>query len=120
MTSTFKKMTCRALVVSLLTLSFTTARAGLISPDQAAQQAAASDRAVVMSVLDRSETVTQLAQLGVDPQTARARVNAMTDQEVQQLAGRINALPAGGDVSTAGVILIIILIAAAVWWFWQR
>jgi hypothetical protein len=44
----------------------------------------------------------------------------MTDQEVQQLAGRINALPAGGDISTAGVLLIIILVAAAVWWFWQR
>ena len=44
----------------------------------------------------------------------------MTDQEVQSLAGRINALPAGGDVSTAGVILILILIGAAVWWFWQR
>ncbi|MEJ6023980.1 PA2779 family protein [Ramlibacter sp. PS4R-6] len=118
MTSTFKKMTCRALVVSLLTLSFTTARAGFISPDQAAQQAAQTDRAVVMSVLDRSETATQLAQLGIDPQTARARVNAMTDQEVHALAQDIQTAPAGA-MSGWGWAAVI-LIAAAIWYFAYR
>ena len=39
MTSTMKKMTCRALVVSLLALSFQTANAGMIGADQAAAQA---------------------------------------------------------------------------------
>lgn len=118
MTSTFKKMTCQALVVSLLTLSFTTAQAGLISPDQAAQQAAQTDRAVVMSVLDRSETATQLAQLGVDPQTARARVNAMTDQEVHSLAQDIQTAPAGA-MSGWGWAAVI-LVAAAIWYFAYR
>ena len=43
----------------------------------------------------------------------------MGDSEVQQLAGRINSLPAGADISW-GAVLLIILIGVAVWWFWQR
>ena len=39
-----KKMTCRALVVSLLALSFQTARAGMIGAEQAAPGAAQTDR----------------------------------------------------------------------------
>jgi hypothetical protein len=41
----------------------------------------------------------------------------MTDGEVAYLAGKIQALPAGGD--TAGVILLILIIAA-IWWVWKR
>ena len=37
----------------------------------------------------------------------------------QSLAGQINAMPAAGISSGAGILLLII-IAAAVWWFWQR
>ena len=56
---------------------------------------------------------------GIDPTTAKDRVGAMSDQEVQSLAGQISAMPAGGT-STGAAVLILILIAAAVWWFWQR
>src|SRR6266536_440416 len=50
MRSTMKKMTCRALVVSLLALSFQTANAGLIGADQAAAVGAAqTDRGMVMA-----------------------------------------------------------------------
>jgi len=119
MTSRMKKMTCRVLVVSLLTLSFTTARASMIGADQvAAAQAAQSDRAVVMSVLGRAETSAQLQQLGVDPQTAQARVNAMTDQEVHALAQDIQTAPAGAmsGWGWAAVVLVI----AAIWYFAYR
>src|SRR6185369_10775297 len=81
MTSTMKKMTCRALVVSLLALSFQTANAGLIGADQAlAAGAAQTERGLVMSVLNRAETAAQLQAQGVDPTMARQRVAAMTDQ----------------------------------------
>src|SRR5439155_17050187 len=45
--------------------------------------------------LSRSDVANQLQSLGIDPSTANDRVAAMTDQEVQSLAGRINAMPAG-------------------------
>ena len=116
MKSTMKKMTCRALVVSMLALSFQTANAGLIGADQAAAASTAqTDRALVMSVLNRAETTAQLQAQGIDPAMARERVAAMTDQEVQALAQDMQNAPAGA-ISSGGW-LAIILIAAAVWYF---
>jgi len=48
--------------------------------------------------------------LGVDPAAAAERANALTDDEVQQLAGRIDSLPVGADISTAGLLLVLIVI----------
>ena len=116
MKSTMKKMTCRALVVSMLALSFQTANAGLIGADQAAPASTVqTDRALVMSVLNRAETTAQLQAQGIDPAVARERVAAMTDQEVQALAQDMQTAPAGA-ISSGGW-LAIILIAAAVWYF---
>lgn len=119
MTSTMKKTTCRVLVVSLLALSFQTARAGMIGADQAAAaQSAQSDRTVVMSVLNRAETTAQLQSMGVDPQAARERVAAMTDQEVHALAQDIQTAPAGA-MSGWGWAAVVIVVAA-VWYFAYR
>ncbi len=56
--------------------------------------------------------------LGVPPEDAQSRVDAMTDSEVRTLAGRIEALPAAGATFTdwqwvmilIGVIIIALLI----------
>jgi hypothetical protein len=116
MRSTMKKMTCRALVVSLLALSFQTANAGLIGADQvAAAGAAQTDRSMVVSVLNRAETAAQLQAQGIDPTLARERVAAMTDQEVHALAQDMQTAPAGA-MTDAGWVAVV-LIAALVWYF---
>lgn len=112
-----KKNTCRVLVVSLLALSFQTAGAGMIGTDQAAAgTGAAAQRSMVMSVLDRAETAAQLQAQGIDPALARERVAAMTDQEVQQLAGDMQTAPAGAGLN-AGGWLAVIIIAGLIWYF---
>jgi Family of unknown function (DUF6627) len=119
MKPTMKKITCRALVVSLLALSFQTANAGMIGADQAlAAGAAQSDRAMVMSVLNRAETTAQLQTQGVDPTMARQRVAAMTDQEVHALAQDMQTAPAGG-LSTAGWVGVVLVIGL-IWYFAYR
>ena len=116
MTTTMKKMTCRALVVSLLALSFQTANAGMIGADQAAAATAAqTQRGMVMNMLDRAETVAQLQAQGIDPTMARQRVASMTDQEVQTLAQDMQTAPAGA-MSSGGWIAVV-LVAALVWYF---
>lgn len=116
MSSTMKKMTCRALVVSLLALSFQTANAGMIGADQAAAAGAAqTDRSMVLSYLSRAETASQLQAQGIDPDMARERVAAMTDQEVRTLAQDMQTAPAGA--LSSGGWLAVVLIAAAVWYF---
>lgn len=112
-----KKMTCRALIVSMLTLSFQVAGAGMIGAEQAVPAGVQQDRNLVLNVLARGDTVAQLKSMGIDPQQARERVAAMSDQEVAQLATDIRSAPAGAD---GGTWLAVIVIAAAVWYFGFR
>lgn len=115
-----KKNTCRVLVVAMMTLSFQSARAGLIGAEQAAADGGAStQRSLVLSVLDRAETASRLQAQGIDPMMARERVASMTDQEVRQLAGDIQTAPAGATLH-AGGYLAIIIIAGAIWYFAYR
>ena len=111
-----KKMTCRALVVSMLTLSFQTASAGMIGAEQVAPAGAQQDRSMVLDVLARGETVAQLQEMGIDPQQARDRVAAMSDQEVTQLASDIRSVPAGAGTDW-GAVLAAVVIVAAIWYF---
>ncbi len=115
--SMMKKMTCHALVASLLALSFQSANAGMIGADQAAG-AGQVDRGMVMSVLSRAETAQQLQSQGIDPAMARARVAAMTDQEVQALAQDMQTAPAGA--LSSGGWLAVVVVAGLIWYFAYR
>jgi len=116
MRTTLKKMTCRALIVSMLTFSFASAKAGMIGADQTA---GTIDRAAIMSVLDRAETAAQLQAQGIDPTMARERVAAMSDQEVQQLAQDMQTAPAGAALHAGGWIAIIV-VAGLIWYYMMR
>lgn len=114
------KTICRLLIALMVWMPYQFATAGMIGTDQAATAASSqADRTTLLNYIGRSDVSSQLQSLGLDPKTAKDRVAAMSDQEVQSLAGHINALPAGGT-STGAAILLLIIIAAAVWWFWQR
>ena len=102
MNSTFARITCRILVASMIALPWQ-AQAGMIG----------TDVAVTRAVVDRGEIAKQLQVLGISPQVAQERVAALTDAEVASLAGRIDALPAGG---ISGVLPIIV-VAILIWWF---
>ncbi len=81
------------------------ASAGIVTTDQVA---ASAQRERVRDFLDRQEVRAKLESLGVDPNAAKARVDALTDQEANDLAARIDQLPAGGDV--LGVIFAVFVI----------
>lgn len=68
------------------------------------------ERERVKSMLERPEVAKELERMGIPADEARARVDAMSGAEVRQLAGRLDALPAGGQTSTQNLLLIIIVI----------
>jgi hypothetical protein len=72
------------------------------------QQQTVVDRGQLLTVLDREDVRKELLAMGVDPQAARERVAALSDDEIQSLNGRIQELPAGGDV--LGVALVVFLV----------
>ena len=114
------KMLTRLLIALMIWMPYQIATAGMIGTDQVATSSTQADRTTVMNFLNRGDVATKLQAMGVDPTIAKDRVGAMTDSEVQSLAGRIHALPAGGDMSTGAVILLLVIIGAAVWWFYRR
>jgi hypothetical protein len=71
------------------------------------QSSAERDR--VKSFLGRADVRSQMMALGVDSNLAMSRIDAMTDEEVQKLAGRIDQMPAGG-ADVLGVLLFIFIV----------
>lgn len=95
--------------LTLLALAAAPARAGLIGSD-AAIQPPPSERERVQALLARPDVQQELEKMGIAPADAAARVQAMSDTEVAQVAGRLDALPAGAAISNDELLLIIIII----------
>jgi hypothetical protein len=99
-----------ALFVASLPLG--AARAGLVTTEQLVEaKSAATDRERLAAILMRDDVRAQMEALGVDRDEALARLASLSDQEVQQIAGQIDELPAGrnflvGVLVIAGLVLI--------------
>jgi len=105
---------CTALVWSLgVTVPAQQVQAAPLATEalaQIARDGAARER--VLAVFEREDVARGLERYGIDAAEARARVAALSDAEIAQIAGRLDQLPAGAD--TAGAILLGLLIAFAV------
>lgn len=105
----------RRLIASLLVVSIAgvglplPAQAGMVGTDAVV---ASAERGRVVGMLDRAEVRAQLEALGVSPTDVKARVAALTDAEVAQLAGQIDRLPAGGDAIGAivGALVLVFIV----------
>lgn len=87
------------------------AHAGLVGTGEViAQQQGAIDRGQLVDALARDDVRSQLEALGVDPAAAAERVAALSDEELQTLAARMDELPAGGNVLGVVVFLFLVLL----------
>lgn len=107
------------LIVSMTALPYS-AHAGMVgTPELVAASVAQANRDKVRDFVSRSDVQRQLETMGLDPSNAKGRVDAMTDQEVQQLAGRIDQLPAGADDGLVAVVAIVAIVIL-VMFYWKR
>ena len=87
--------------------------AGPIAPEAALSSSDSSvvegQRAQVVSWLQREDVRTQMTRFGVSTDQAVDRVAALSDEEVQRLAGKIDATPVGGN-GVIGAIVFIFLV----------
>jgi hypothetical protein len=89
------------------------AQAKMVTTDQVLEHAdPASDRERVESFILRDDVQKQLVLLGINSEEAASRVASLSNEEIQQIAGRLDELPAGeGGVGViVGAILIIFLV----------
>lgn len=110
MTGLLRRITALTLIVSISGLAVPLpAQAAMLATQNALVSA---DKARIGAFLDRSDVREQLQARGVDAADAKARVAALSDEEAQQLAQRIDRLPAGGDAAGAiiGAALIVFLV----------
>jgi hypothetical protein len=100
-------------VLGLLALSLhlPAAHAGMIGTEAVVNAAQVQqDRERLRDVFNRDDVKAQLIARGVDPAQVQARVDSLTDEEVQSLSGKINQLPAGGDSFLGALVFVFIVL----------
>jgi hypothetical protein len=103
----------------MVLLPFST-QAGMIGTDQVVANATAqANRDKVRDFVSRTDVQKQFEALGLTSANAAERVNAMTQDEINRVAGKIDSLPAGANDSgwwwAAGVIVIGLII----WYYYK-
>jgi hypothetical protein len=79
-------------------------------PAQAAMLATdGGQRGEINRLLERADVQSRLEAHGVRAADVKARIAAMTDDEVAQVAARIDSLPAGGE-GIIGALLIVFIV----------
>ncbi|MCR4302394.1 MAG: PA2779 family protein, partial [Sulfuricaulis sp.] len=100
-------------VLSLLALNLylPAAHAGMIGTEAVVNAAQAQqNRERLHNAFSRDDVQAQLLARGVDPAQVQARVDSLTDEEVQTLATNMDQLPAGGSVVGALVLIFLVLL----------
>ena len=100
-------------VLSLLalTLHFPAAHAGMVGTEAVVNAAQTQQyRERLHNALNRDDVQAQLLARGVDPAQVQARVDSLTDEEMQTLATNMDQLPAGGDSLIGALVFIFIVL----------
>ena len=67
----------------------------------------------------RADVVTQFQSLGISAASAQERVNAMTQDEINRVAGKIDSLPAAG-MSGWGWGAVVVVVGLIIYFAWYR
>ena len=113
------KAKLRSFVAKLLIIATTSAclttqsYAGAISTEAAL----ATDRERILVLLDRPDVSAQLEAYGVKPSDAKARVGALSDEEIAQLSIDIDKAVAGAGggepiAALAGAVAVVVVVVA--------
>lgn len=106
----FKHLVSSCLIVCLTASGFPlTAQAAIIATDEiVAAGVSSANRDKVGIFLARDDVRQAMQAQGVSPLAAAERVQAMSEAEVAQLAGRIDQAPAGGEI--LGVLFTVFIV----------
>ena len=114
----FYKLVAQVLIVCMVWTPFSI-QAGMIGTDQVVASAQdQTNRDKVLNFVARGDVVKQFEVLGLSASTAKERVSAMTQDEVNQLAGKIDSLPTGAG--SGGWVVAILIIAVIVYFMWYK
>jgi len=100
-----------ALTLAAMLMTSMPAGAGIVGTEHMVTQ---EGRAVAINkietILAGEAVATQLTAWGVAPEAVSARLAALSDVEVQQLATTMESDPAGGILALIGLVFVVLLI----------
>ncbi len=120
MNSVWWRMVCRLLIVCMVAFPYSAHSSMVTTPELVAASGAQANRDKVRDFVSRSDVQRQMETMGLDSANAKQRVDAMTDDEIRQIAGRIDQLPAGADGGDFVAIVAIVAIVILVMFYWKR
>lgn len=96
-------------------------QAKMVGTDQVVPEIGKSARDRVDAFMTREDVKAQFRALGISPEEAQARVAALSDAEIDKIAGKLDTLPAGEGavgaiVGAALIIFIVLLITDLLGW----
>lgn len=106
-----KRVFTAFIVFSFFSLGMQGAHAGIVtSGDMLAAQQDQQSRTQLKDWMAREDVREQLVDMGVDVDSAMARVDSMTNTEIQQLSAAMNDMPAGSGLIETAVLAFLVLI----------
>ena len=113
-TVVLKKLVVTLMVCNILILGLTPAvEARLIGTQEALQMTQREEQlARINRIFFRSEVQEQMLAYGVEPKDVKDRLAVLTDEELRELANRLQDMPAGGDsvLAVVGLIFVVLII----------
>lgn len=109
----YQRVIAASLMTSICAMSMpVSGYASMISTEDAIMSVnGVQDRAKVDQFFQREDVQIALQEKGISYESAKARIDAMSDAEVAALANRVDEAPAGGDVlGIAFAVFVILLI----------
>lgn len=92
------------------------AEAGFVAAHEALSQTRSQDLATVERVLQNKVVKQRLQEFGYSDQEVKDRLAQLSDQDLQQLAGKINTLaPAGDGFGFVIGVLIVAILVVILW-----
>ena len=109
--SPFAKLLSLYLIAALFALTGPSQGWAMLVP-AAPSEARSADLARVRSTLESSLVRQRLIDYGLTPEETSRRLNALSDEQVHQLAANLDAVQAGGSV--LGDVIVILLLVVIV------
>jgi pantoate kinase len=113
----FTRYVCYFVAVTMLLMSLPvqTVRAAMIKTETVLTLSTVNDvRENLNQFLKREDVQAIMTAQGISPAEAKARVDSLSDDEIMQIADKMDQLPAGGSafgvIVTAAVVIFIVLL----------
>ena len=116
---TFYKLVCQVLILSMIWLPVAGRAAMVSTGDVVAGATDQMNRDQVLEFTARADVQKTFEALGLTAANAQDRVNAMTQEEVNRIAGKIDSMPAGASSDGWWWAVAVIAIAGAIWYFYK-